>query len=254
MPESYWILLYLVVFCAALVQAATGFGFGLIAVPVLLIALNSSSAIQVAIMLSLLIALILVPSLRSFVDRRLLRLFVIGSGVGIPLGVVIFLVIDLILLKVLTGLVVIISVLFITGRVGGRAHMLPDTPSTVRDLTVGMMAGIMNASLAIPGPLPVARMVRLGVTPETIRATILALFVFSYPVAITLQALMAGVSLVTFKVTAALIPATLIGIVTGRILASRITERMFIRITVVLLVSTALGLFINAGHSDLEMG
>ena len=100
MPESYWILLHFAVFCAALVQTATGFGFGLISVSVLLIALNSSSAIQVAIMLSLLIALILVPSLRSFVDRRLLRLFVIGSGVGIPLGVVIFLVIDLILLKV----------------------------------------------------------------------------------------------------------------------------------------------------------
>ena len=254
MPESYWILLHFAVFCAALVQTATGFGFGLISVSVLLIALNSSSAIQVAIMLSLLIALILVPSLRSFVDRRLLRLFVIGSGVGIPLGVVIFLVIDLILLKVLTGLVVMISVLFITDRVGGRATMLPRASSTVRDLTVGIMAGIMNASLAIPGPLPVARMVRLGVTPETIRATILALFVFAYPVVITLQALMAGVSPATLKVTAALLPATLVGILAGRILASRITERMFIRITVVLLVASSLGLFINTGYSDLKMG
>ena len=198
-------------------------------------------------MLSLLIALILVPSLRSFVDRRLLRLFVIGSGVGIPLGVVIFLVIDLILLKVLTGLVVMISVLFITGRVGGRANMLSTPTSTVRDLTVGIMAGIMNASLAIPGPLPVARMVRLGATPETIRATILAFFVFSYPVAISLQTLMVGVSPATLKVTAALLPATLVGILAGRILASRITERMFIRITVVLLTATSLGLFVNAG-------
>jgi uncharacterized membrane protein YfcA len=109
------------------------------------------------------------------------------------------------------------------------------------------MAGIMNASLAIPGPLPVARMVRLGVTPETIRATILALFVFSYPVAITLQALMVGVSPATLKVTAALIPATLVGILAGRILASRITERLFIRITLVLLTATSLGLFVNAG-------
>jgi len=248
-PEIHWILLHCVVFCAALVQAATGFGFGLIAVSVLLIVLNSSAAIQVSIMLSLLIALILVPSLRSFVDRRLLRLFVIGAGVGVPLvGVVIFLVIDLILLKVLTGLVVMISVLFITGRVGGRANMLSTPSSRVRDLTVGIMAGIMNASLAIPGPLPVARMVRLGATPETIRATILALFVFSYPVAITLQALMAGVSPATLKVTAALIPATLVGILIGRILASRITERMFIRITVVLLTATSLGLFVNAGY------
>ena len=109
------------------------------------------------------------------------------------------------------------------------------------------VAGIMNASLAIPGPLPVARMVRLGVTPETIRATILALFVFSYPVAITLQALMAGVSSATLKVTAALLPPTLVGILAGRILASRITERLFIRITLVLLTATSLGLYVNAG-------
>jgi uncharacterized membrane protein YfcA len=90
-------------------------------------------------------------------------------------------------------------------------------------------------------------MVQMSATREVIRATILALFVFSYPVAIALQAALAGLTLSTLKMTATLIPVTLIGIVAGRILVSRIPQKTFIRIILVLLVSSTLGLFIDAG-------
>lgn len=247
MLENYWLLLHVVVFSAALLQTATGFGFGLIAAPMLLIVLNSATAIQVAIILSLLIALILIPSLYRHVDKRLLRLFVFGSCVGIPLGISIYIAIDLILLKILAGVVVMMSVLSTTGIAGGRRHSDSARSGPTRDLAIGVVAGIMNASLAIPGPVPVARMVRLAASREAIRATILALFVFSYPVAIALQAGLAGFTLDTLKVTAILIPATLAGILVGRALVSRITQHTFIRIIVILLTATSLGLFINAG-------
>ena len=247
MPDSYWALLHGVVFLAALLQTATGFGFAMISVPILLIVLNSSAAIQVGMILSLVIALLLMPSLFRHVDKRLLRLFVIGSCIGIPVGVYLYLVINLGVLKLLAGLVVMVSVLTTIGNVGGRGQSGPATFSLTSDLGVGVIAGIMNASLAIPGVLPLIRMVQMSATREVIRATILALFVFSYPVAIALQAALAGLTLSTLKVTATLIPVTLIGIVAGRILVSRIPQKTFIRIILVLLVSSTLGLFIDAG-------
>ena len=76
---------------------------------------------------------------------------------------------------------------------------------------------------------------------------ILALFVFSYPLAITLQAVLAGLTPGTLKITSTLIPATLAGLMAGRVLVSRITQKSFIRIILVLLVSSMIGLFIDAG-------
>ena len=252
MPEAYWILLHIVVFCAALIQTVTGFGFGLIATPLLLIVLNSNSAIQIAILLSLLIALLLVPALKSFIARSLLKQFLIGSTVGIPTGFVIFLFIDLIVLKVLTGLVVMGSVAIAVGRFGSNASQSNSRSNMLSNFGTGLIGGIMNSSLAMPGVLPLVRMLQLGCKPETIRATVLAFFVFSYPLVIALQAFVADVTPVTLKVTAMLIPATLIGVVTGRVLSSRVNESVFFRIAVVLLIVTAFGLFINVGYSILR--
>ena len=77
----------------------------------------------------------------------------------------------------------------------------------------------------------------------------LAFFVFSYQIAIALQAFVADVTPATLKVTAMLTPATLIGVVTGQFLSSRVNESVFFRIAFVLLIVTAFGLFINVGYS-----
>ena len=247
MPESYWALLHSVVFLAALLQTATGFGFAMISVPVLLIVLNSSAAIQVGMILSLLIALLLMPSLWKHVDKRLLRLFVVGSCLGIPVGVFLYVAVNLGVLKLLAGLVVMLSILTALGWVGRPAQKDPGTVNFAADLGVGIASGIMNASLAIPGVVPLVRMIHLSAVREAVRATILALFVFSYPLAIALQAVLAGLTPGTLKITSTLIPATLAGLIAGRVLVSRITQKSFIRIILVLLVSSMIGLFIDAG-------
>ena len=198
MPESYWVLLHSVVFLAALLQTATGFGFAMISVPVLLIVLNSSAAIQVGMILSLLIALLLMPSLWKHVDKRLLRLFVVGSCLGIPVGVFLYVAVNLGVLKLLAGLVVMLSILTALGWVGRPAQKDPATASFAADLGVGVASGIMNASLE----------------PSVLTTSL---------------------------------PATLAGLMAGRVLVSRITQKSFIRIILVLLVSSMIGLFIDAG-------
>lgn len=252
MLESYWILLQAVVFCASLLQAATGIGFGLIAAPMLLIVLDSGAAVQVTIILSLLIALVLAPSLYRHADKRLLRLLLIGTAVGLPVGLYVYLWLDLDLLKLLAGATVLLVALSAAGVIGARRE--PDTVSSSpsHDVIIGVVSGAMSTSLAMPGPVPAAWMARSEFTKDTIRATILVLFVFSYTAAIAMQAGLAGLAPETLTVAAILAPATLMGIVFGRILASRITERTFMRIIVTVLIATSLSLLINAGSALLE--
>ena len=80
--ESYVLALHLAVFAAALLQAATGIGFGIIAGPIILMVMNSASAIQVSILLSLMIALMLAPSLYGRADKPLLARLLLGAMAG----------------------------------------------------------------------------------------------------------------------------------------------------------------------------
>ena len=85
--DSYVLALHLAVFVASFFQAATGIGFGLLAGPIILMVTNNGSAIQISILLSLLIALVLAPSLYGSTDKTLLKRLLIGTLPGLPLGI-----------------------------------------------------------------------------------------------------------------------------------------------------------------------
>jgi len=101
----------------------------------------------------------------------------------------------------------------------------------------------MGASLAMPGPVPAAWMSSRGFGKETIRATILVMFVFAYVVALALQFGLAGLGAEAMRLSAMLAPSTVVGVLIGRSLAGRLTEQTFHWLLVVILASTAIILF-----------
>jgi uncharacterized membrane protein YfcA len=101
----------------------------------------------------------------------------------------------------------------------------------------------MGVSLAMPGPIPAAWMSARGFSRETIRATILVMFVFAYVVALALQFGLAGIGADTMRLSATLAPSTIVGILVGRLLVSRVTEQTFHYLLVMILASTAIILF-----------
>lgn len=238
--DAHFLALNIAVVGAAILQSATGIGFGVIAGPILLIALNDGSAIQVSILLNLLIAVLLTPSLWRVADWRLLPKLLAGLAIGSPIGLFVFLNMDIQTLKVFVGLAVMLTLLLTL-----RSYRKSSTRvrSTAEQVSVGVAGGIMGASLAMPGPVPAAWMSAAGSNNETIRATILVMFVFAYSVALALQSGMAGLSTDTLKLSLQLAPATVAGILLGRVLSNRITERVFRRILTVVLAATVIILF-----------
>ena len=237
------IALNFAVFAAAALQSATGIGFGVIAGPVLLIVLNDGSAIQISIVLNLLIAMMLTPSIWQLADRRLLARLLVGLIIGSPLGLLIFLKMDIALLKAFAGLAVMLT-LFLTARGNSMSAGTPVKASaSTEQVSIGVVAGIMGASLAMPGPVPAGWMSSKGFDKEVIRATILVMFVFAYIVALGLQYGLAGISLGTVKFSAMLAPSTIVGIIVGRLISSRLTEQIFRRLLVIVLAATAIILF-----------
>ena len=237
MDETLWIL-HGAVLGAALLQAATGIGFGVIAGPIILLAMNSGAAVQVTILLSLLIAVVLVPSLLRNTDRAILRRLLIGGALGMPLGIAVFLLVSLAVLRLLAGLSVLFMAISASGLFAGRGS--PE--SAPKDYLTGVLSGAMCTSLAMPGPVPAAWMSARSLPKATIRATTLALFVFSYVAAFAFQAGLAGVEKETWWLTASLVPATLIGVFLGRLAVNWISEVTFRRLITVILAATAVTL------------
>ncbi len=241
--DQDFLILNIAVFGAAALQSATGIGFGIIAGPILLIFLNDGSAIQISILLNLLIALVLTPSLWQQADRKLLTKLSIGLAVGSPVGLLIFLNLNIVFLKAFAGLAVAYTMFVILRNKPASSHAPQPATTATEQISIGVMSGIMGASLAMPGPIPAAWMSTKGFSKETIRATILVMFVFAYVVALALQYGLAGIGADAMRLSAMLAPSTIVGILVGRLLAGRLTEQTFRWLLVIILASTAIILF-----------
>ena len=239
------ILLNIAVITAAALQSATGIGFGVIAGPILLIVLNDGSAIHVSIMLNLLIAVLVAPSLRHHASMPTLKNLVIGIAVGSPIGLLVFLSISTALLKAFAGLAVLLTLYFTFQRNDVRAAENDSLPANTESVGIGIVAGIMGACLAIPGPIPAAWMSARRFDKDAIRATILSMFIFAYAIALGLQVALAGIEFATIRFTAFLLPATIFGMVIGKLVSRRISTEVFRRILTTILALTAAMLFLS---------
>lgn len=236
--EAELLALSAVVLAASALQSATGIGFGIIAGPLFLVALNDASAIQISILLNLLIAVLLAPSLRARIDRGVLAMLSIGVLLGSPLGLLIYLALDVAALKLAAAVAVSFALLMLVRSGAAAVPTARRETGGVERAVVGVVAGAMGGSLAMPGPVPAAWMAARGYDKDRVRATILAMFVVAYAVALVLQYALAEVSRATLMQSAALAPATVAGVVLGHALARRISQRSFRRIVVAVLALT----------------
>jgi len=221
----------IIVVVAALLQACTGFGFSVLATPFLLLVYPVGEAIQINIVLSILISLVMLPKVMGDIDRPLVKRLVLGSSVGAPFGIVIYLFANPDYLKVAIGL----TVLTFTGLILCK-YRLARTPA--RDSVAGGLSGALTSGLGMPGPPLLLYFAGAGIPPTVLRATTLAYFLFIYSISLGLQIATSPASTGTMLTALSLTPATAIGIVAGQVLFSRISHGLFMGIAYGLLLLT----------------
>lgn len=231
------VLLVAVVFAAAMMQSITGIGFGVIAGPVLLVSMRGPEAIQVSIVLSLLIAAVLAPSTVPRVSWPLLKHLLIGMLVGTPIGAVAYSTLSLGALKLTAAIVVAFMTLVASGLFA--RHPIFEQDTRKRRVGVGMVCGMLNTSLAMPGPPVAAYATAVKSDSQVIRATTLVTFLFAYPVALILQGAFAGWSDALCSIALPLAVPTLLGTIAGTLIAPMFSELFFKWLTVGFLIASA---------------
>ena len=267
MTPFVWLQLGLVTVLAATVQGAIGFAFTLLALPLFLLVLESTEAIQILLVLNLVVPLCLVRHLWRDAPTDLARLLIMGAVLGLPLGMVMFAYASLDTVKVVVGALV----LAFAGVLALRPSSLAAEPSTSTPepptgsavpsedasnphsansqtpryrkpsvLLVGVAAGAMASALSMPGPVLVLYMTGIGLSKTAFRALSLSLSVFLYSAALVLQAATVGVPPRVWITVATLVPLAWVGGLAGHALAGRIGETTFLRLVLLLLLATGL--------------
>lgn len=244
--EPALIMLSFTVFFAAALQSATGIGFGVIAGPIMLLLLNSNSSIQISIILNLLISVLLVRSIRLDLHKTILIQLLIGTTLGLPIGLLIFLYVDIVMLKVLAGIAVLFTAILVIRNNVLKTRTTAGRPSKQAAIITGITSGMMSSSLAMPGPVVAAWMSATGIEKHVVRATTLSLFVFSFAAAFLFQLPFAGIENATLWTSAKLMPATIAGVYVGKLLVNWLTEKVFTWLIIVILLLTSCLLFVSS--------
>lgn len=210
---TVWTLLLplVLVLLGAGFQVASGVGLGLIAGPGLLFVLSGPAAIQTAILLNLALTILLLPSELKDINWPVLARISIWSAFGVLAGSLLIMVLDTGVLKLVCGIVVILSVvqLRFAGSSAGSAN------GGARLGVGGVASGIMTGAFAVPGPVALWALLNENLPPKIIRATLRAYFLFAYSLALLLHFWLLGTASEVWPMALLLLPGVLIGILLG---------------------------------------
>ncbi|MGO4889593.1 sulfite exporter TauE/SafE family protein [Anaerobacillus sp. MEB173] len=236
--ESILIASMIVLF-ASMLQACTGFGFSIMATPFLLFIYAPQVAIQINIILSILISIFIVPKIYKEVDRRLLLLLVKGSIIGAPIGIGIYLFLDVQVLKIIISLLILALTLLLILKFTVKQ-------TTGKDLTSGGLSGLLTTSIGMPGPPLLLYFSGARIEKSVLRSTTLTFYLFIYVVALVMQITFGSTNIDIWITSLILLPVTVLGMFLGQRLFRYINQRVFQIITYVILAVTGVHLLVSS--------
>ena len=273
-------VLALATFAGALVQAASGFGFAILAAPIYLAATGSTAAIPLLVLLHVIQSAMLVPAIWREAPPEVLRRLLIGGALGCPLGLLLFLFANVRMLKIAVGVLILgVTALIIarergwigagpapaggsaaakatasgagagttgadTTGAGGAAG--PEGERAWPATTTGVVSGAMTSLLVMPGPPLMVWLMGSPLGKVQARALSLTFFAVCY-VAVSLLNIAAGqVGRTTWAIAIVLAPTVVLGTMAGTRIVGHISEIWFRRVVLALLALSGIGAVVSA--------
>ncbi|WP_459477718.1 sulfite exporter TauE/SafE family protein [Clostridium saccharoperbutylacetonicum] len=228
---------FLSILLASFTQGITGFGFALIAVPLLSFFIPELKDITpIIVIYSLLTNIILLYKLRHSIAFKKIILMIIFAMISTPLGTFLLLYINVKILKIMVGIVIFINAL----------AMFNDFKIKIQNEKisyglVGILSGILNGSVGLSGPPIVLFLTNQNVSKDVFRANLSFFGFITNIFTIILFAFEGIINQSILNFTIIYLPALIIGVLFGIKASSKINELKFRKLTIYLIL--ALGLY-----------
>ncbi len=225
----------LTVFLASAVYSLTGFGFALVAAPILVAVLPPTSVVPIMLVLvSVLTFGILLP-VKRYVDLQRIWPLMVAGVLGMPLGALLLLALDAQLLKVLMGVVV---AGFALAQLSGLR--LRVTHEKVAWVPVGFLSGLLVGSTSMSGPPVVLFFANQAVERQIFRANLLAYFMVLNLASLPVFGATGLLSGATLTYALSFLPALGLGAWFGHTLSYRVDDRLFRRLVLCIVLVAGL--------------
>ena len=249
-----WAGLAVTTFGAALLQAAGGFGFAVLAAPLYLTLIAPANAVQLVIIIATALTVAVLPGLWRAVAPGLLLRLALGSLIGMPAGLAAFRYSNPLVVRVAAGTTILAfaGLLAALRRRGASRQPTLFTMSRSRDVAAGAVSGAAAALVGMAGPPVLIYLLLAGAASQTIRATLLAFFSLVYAATLAAHAATIGVPAQNWIASGILLPFAFVGGVVGRSLGDRLNEGGFAVLAIALLAGA--GLFTLAAAAGVFAG
>lgn len=229
----------MIVLAGAATQATTGFGFSLVAAPLLAATTDPRTAVVALALVSPLLTVTMVARERASVRWRTATLLLGAALLGMPLGLLVLRSAPERMLTALIAVVALACTLLVW-----RGLRLGTGIRTVG--MVGVLTGVLSTATGTSGPPLVAAFQAMGYDPRTFRATLAA--VFAGTGALSLAAFFVAGQVRPAAVVTGLVgvPAVALGLWLGNRLFARLDPSRFRRIVLIGLVITSVVTLIRA--------
>jgi uncharacterized membrane protein YfcA len=233
MTTAELVMVFAAVFTASFVQVISGFGFALLAVPLMTLEVPTKEAVVITTLLGSGVTLFQAWHARHAVERPVARRMIIGAYAGMPIGLAVYLAVDEDVLRGLLGLSVLVAVVLLAIRVNLTQVGRP------LDLGAGFVSGVLNTSLSTNGPPLVFVLQARRLEPEPFRGTINTVFAWCNVLAITLFVSAGKVTIDGITAAAVALPALVAGQLCGFPLRKHVDGERFRVLVIGLLVIAA---------------
>ncbi len=233
---SLWsfIAVAIVVLLTACTQAVVGFGFALLAVPVMMQIVGLQRAVILASLIGTANNVFQYRDLKHNQDKQQVKRFLLASCVGAPFGLVAFIYANQQVLKILLGIGVLFGVLLLArGRDLTHAHVS-------LDWSMGVISGFLLTSTSTNGPPLVFAMQARKSDPQVFRSTLNMVFLVSGIYGLVLFAAFGEIALSEIWISLALLPSMIAGVYAGRLIRSRVDPDRFRMLVLILLALAGL--------------
>jgi len=232
-----WAAAAAVVALASFVMGLAGFGIGLVGLAFLPFLMPPATAIALITVFACAFALGLLVQLRRDVEPSTIATLLLGTVVGMPLGVYGLAVLPAGALNRLIGAMLVVAFLLEVRGLYPRQLTSP-----FWGIAAGMLAGVIGGAVGTPGPPVILYAATQGWSPRTIKANLQAFFAVNQGVILVGYWWAGLLTRDVIVLTASFVLPALGGLVAGMLLFDRVDHRAFRRVVFVLLLLSGLGL------------
>jgi uncharacterized membrane protein YfcA len=239
--------LEIIVLCGALiggfVSGLTGFGTGLAALPLWLIAIPPVLAAPLVVICSIVGQLQTLPSIWKSIKWSQVAPFIAGGLAGVPFGTLLLAVVPMSDFRLFIGCLLIIYCSFMLARKSMPKFSLG---GKIADSIIGVVSGVLGGFAGLSGVLPTVWAGLRGWDKQQKRGLFQAFNLSILTLALLSQAIGGFVTAELARLLFFALPGTLIGVWSGHKMYRRLGERRFDQLVLILLLLSGFSILVSS--------